>query len=222
MRNVVDGIKGVTPIDRGGETLESVGQGADGCDAAGGRNGGSAPGSRTMTVRTRQTVRARLASFLRRSGGPNVPPALVSPDSIDPWDEFRRELNRSRRYERTFVLLRLPCRAAPYQEMLQVGAFLRSVDRAWIADQSVYVLLPESDRAMGEAFVIRIRRLAPEVLPAEGVRLAAFPVDGSTSGSLLAKLRGEPLAGTPRDVATMRAPHLRQVQLQPEPPVDAG
>jgi len=171
-----------------------------------------------MTADTNQGLRARLSSLFRRSGGPSVPPALVPVDSVDPWDEFRRELNRSRRYERAFVVVRIPSRQAPYEEMLQVGAFLRSVDRAWIADASVYLLLPESDRSMGDAFLARVRRLAPEVLPDEGVRVAAFPVDGSTSGALLAKLRGQPLAGTPRDVATRRAPHLREVELRPQGP----
>ena len=66
-------------------------------------------------------------------------------------------------------------RDSMYEEMLQIGAFLRSVDRAWLADESVYVLLPESDRAMGEAFLTRVRRLAPEVLPDEGRQAGRVP-----------------------------------------------
>ena len=182
------------------------------------------------TDEMRTSLRNRVATLLRRNGASSVPPALVPLDSADPWDEFRRELDRSRRYERTFVVVRVQSRSGQgsnqdghsatrdsmYEEMLQIGAFLRSVDRAWLADESVYVLLPESDLAMGEAFLTRVRRLAPEVLPDEGVRLSAFPLDGSTSGALLAKLRGQPLTGTPRDVATARATHLREIDLRPQ------
>ena len=195
-------------------------QSADVTDVTGAPDEVSPARTQTMTTeQPKQGLRTRFGSLLRRNGSPSVPPALVPLDSPDPWDEFSRELNRSRRCRRTFVVIRIPCRqAAAYEEMLQVGAFLRSVDRAWIADQSVYVLLPESDKPMGDAFLSRVRRLAPEVLPDEGVRLAAFPIDGSTSGALLAKLRGQPLSGTPRDVATMRAPRLREIELRPQQP----
>ena len=154
------------------------------------------------------SLRARFVSRLRSRRA--VPEAIA-----DPWNEFRRELSRSRRYERQFVLVRIPCRIGAdswmngrgretlpcVAEMVQVSAFLRNVDRAWVADGGVYVLLPESDRARGEAFLARIRRLAPDVLPEEGVRLVAFPEDGPTSGALLAALEGRPVADAATEVA---------------------
>lgn len=219
MGNALDELNGSQPAEPDRSVLKRVAPSADVTDATDMLQS-PAPGPERMTMEDpRQGMRARIGSLLRRgTSAMSVPPALVPLDSEDPWDEFRRELNRSRRYERTFVVIRVPCRQAAYEEMQQIGAFLRSVDRAWVADESVYVLLPESDRAMGDAFLARIRRLAPEVLPDAGVRLAAFPVDGSTSGALLAKLRGQPLSGTPRDVATMRAPHLREIELRPQQP----
>ena len=166
-------------------------------------------GNGVETMRESTTsLRARLVSRLRSRRA--APEAMA-----DLWNEFRRELSRSRRYERQFVLVRIPCRVGAdgwmngrgretspcVDEMVQVSAFLRNVDRAWVAEGSVYVLLPESDRARGEAFLARIRRLAPDVLPEEGVRLVAFPEDGPTSGALLAALEGRPLAATPAEVA---------------------
>lgn len=127
----------------------------------------------------------------------------------DGWDEFRRELDRSRRYEREFVLIRIrggdlaangrhaaAASRVDADRLWRISAFLRSVDRAWYSNGSIYVLLPESDRARGEGFLNRIRDQAPEVLPAAAaVMLAAFPADGLTSGAILAALDGNRLAG---------------------------
>ena len=229
MAKSLDELNGIPPGDRDGGSLKAAATDADVTRVDGARETVPILRPQPTTNEMRTTLRNRIASLLKRNGMASVPPALVPLDSSDPWDEFRRELDRSRRYERTFVVVRIPTRPIPqtpepgpshgdvaYEEMLQIAAFLRSVDRAWIADESVYVLLPESDRSMGDAFLARVRRLAHEVLPDDGVRVAAFPQDGSTSGALLAKLRGQPLAGTPRDVATIRAPHLREIDLRPQ------
>jgi hypothetical protein len=104
--------------------------------------------------------------------------------------EVERELVRSRRYDRTFVLARaaLPTprsgRRDPSAEAL--GAHLRRIDRAWVDNRHVYLLLPESDRRAAE-------QVAGRLLAEHGVsdlRLAAFPRDGVTAGALLATLRG--------------------------------
>ena len=125
-------------------------------------------------------------------------------DAEDIWAELRRELNRSRRYERRFVVIRVPCDpeervSAPSgstgRKARELSAFLRSVDRAWSTGSGIYLLLPESDRSMGEAFLARVRRQAPELLPEDGVAVAVFPEDGWTSGALLAAVEGRPLVG---------------------------
>ena len=167
-------------------------------------------------------LRGSGAGDRRRAEGP------VHPTETDPWSELRRELARSRRYERTFVLVRIPCRSVENgraalhrerghdcrDELFEVSAFLRSVDRAWVAEDEVYVLLPECERAMGEAFLARVRRLAPEVLPEHGVRLAAFPADGSTSGALIAAVEGRPL---PVVTAPIRsAATAERIELRPK------
>jgi hypothetical protein len=132
--------------------------------------------------------------------------------TAEQWTEFHRELSRSRRYERRFVLIRVSFTEpggngsapasrsnarASAERLRRVGAFLRSVDRAWAAEDGIYVLLPETSREMGSAFLARMRQVAPEVLPVRSVTLAAFPEDGLTSGALLAAVRGVPMAGAP-------------------------
>ena len=131
--------------------------------------------------------------------------------AIDHWEELRRELHRSRRYKHHFVLARIPgkehahasirpaLRRAEFyeQEVQTLSSFLRSVDLVWEDGGSIYVLAPECDRVMGEALIARLRKQASEVLPEDGVRLAAFPEDGLTSGALLASLRNRPPVGKP-------------------------
>jgi len=175
-----------------------------------------------------QGVRTQVAALVNGGqSGRTGPSAPWRDERHDPWDELRTELARSRRYERKFVLLQVPCRGALNgraprpgggvrscrEQLLEVSAFLRSVDRAWLAEEDVYVLLPESDRAMGEAFLARVRRLAPEVLPVEGVQLAAFPEDGATSGALLAALDRRPL---PAVTALTPATRAGGVELRPK------
>jgi hypothetical protein len=125
------------------------------------------------------------------------------------WDELRRELDRSRRYGRTFVLVAITQpplgakkrRRSSRERFARLGSFLRSVDRAWIVGSVTYVLLPECTRMQGEAFLARVQREASELIPTDGVRMACFPSDGLTSGALLAALDGRPvnLEGKPRE-----------------------
>ncbi len=111
-----------------------------------------------------------------------------------PWAELRREIARARRFTRPFAIIRIKRRRnddgwVAYGRAL--GSLVRSVDAMWEADDAVFLLLPESDRAAGERLVARLRHDAPELVPAEDVALAAFPEDGLTSGALLSHLEGE-------------------------------
>lgn len=85
----------------------------------------------------------------------------------DSWLEFTRELERSRRYGRVFSLVRFSTRPrarngtggshdAAASLLEQVASRIRSLDRAWPADDGVFVLLPECERPMAEAFVARL------------------------------------------------------------------
>lgn len=123
--------------------------------------------------------------------GASAPPAS-GPMRLDALDH---ELERARRYERRFCVLRLPVdHEAPdhpvEQEASDVFASLRSIDVAWIDEEGVTILLPEVGRSEGETCVRRLRELAPGLVG--GARLAVFPEDGLTRGALLEVLASSP------------------------------
>jgi hypothetical protein len=119
-------------------------------------------------------------------------------------EELWNELTRSRRYGRSFLLLRIrltrPAAAArarrPRRPVerdksdsgLEHGVFRRT-DRVWEDEDEFYVLLPECDRSKGDAVVSRVRALLVESLGEAEIAMAAFPDDGVTSGALLVALR---------------------------------
>ncbi len=119
-------------------------------------------------------------------------------------EELWTELTRSRRYGRSFLLLRIRlARPAPIARVrrprravdkaksdsgLLHGVF-RRVDRVWDDEDDFYVLLPECDRSKGDAVVSRVRALLVDSLGGAEIALAAFPDDGVTSGALLVALR---------------------------------
>jgi hypothetical protein len=111
------------------------------------------------------------------------------------WTEFRRELRRSRRAGRPLTLVRLAGDELPAGGMngsddlltrsRRLRLHVRLVDRTWVDDGSIYVLLPESPRSAANVLIERIRERSPGQLP-ERVRIATFPEDGLTSGALIA------------------------------------
>jgi 4-amino-4-deoxy-L-arabinose transferase-like glycosyltransferase len=125
------------------------------------------------------------------------------------WAEFRREMRRARRGVKALTILRIPVAgpgaddAALALRSEEIAAHLRLVDRTWIDDGSVYVLLPESPRAAADVLLSRIRAVAPALLPAD-VRTATFPDDGLTSGAIIAAVHGAALGEVPIPIrATM-------------------
>jgi hypothetical protein len=93
---------------------------------------------------------------------------------------------------------------------LLVGAALRITDLAWLDEDGLVILLPESDRSTADALADRIRAAAPDRF-AEQVGIAAFPDDGLTSGALLDALdrdaHGQPVPSRMvRSVAALSAP----------------
>lgn len=165
-------------------------------------------------------------STLRSQADPrwNASSATPSPTRLDVWEDLRREIARSRRYGHEFALIRIPARDAtsarrsrwsrpgrPREAAQVLRSLVRTLDYVWASDGALYVLLPESDRGAGERLLARIRETAPELLPEHGVRLAAFPADGMTSGALLKALdRGKETGNVGRirhrdDVATRPA-----------------
>ena len=123
------------------------------------------------------------------------------------WAEFRRELRRSRRSVRPMTLLRLPGPVTPEAaeaadlpgRSRRLHEHLRLVDRTWVDDGSVYVLLPESPRAAADSLLGRLRTVAPDLV-AEDVRMATFPDDGLTSGALISAVHGASLSEVPTPI----------------------
>ena len=117
------------------------------------------------------------------------------------WSEFRREMRRSRRGVKTLTVLRVPMSENVEEPELEarseaLAAHLRLVDRSWVDDGSIYVLLPESPQAAAASLLARVRNVSPALLPAD-VRTATFPDDGLTSGAIIAALHGAGLAEVP-------------------------
>lgn len=148
---------------------------------------------------SRRLVRERLALLIRpimRSHGERTSrrnrarrrvAAVWSPH------ELEAELRRSRRYEHTFALVRIPSDAnavagSTVEFAQAIGSLVRSVDKVWSDAESVYVLLPEGDRAMSEAMLTRLGHPLAELLSAEeqdAISSVVFPQDGVTSRALL-------------------------------------
>lgn len=122
------------------------------------------------------------------------------------WTEFRRELRRARRNARSLTLLRIAGNELPADgpdgpsdlatRSRRLGLHLRLVDRTWVDDGSIYVLLPESPRAAADVLIARVRAESPSQLP-EHVRIATFPEDGLTSGAIIAAVNGGAVDAVP-------------------------
>jgi hypothetical protein len=135
------------------------------------------------------------------------------------WEDLHRELARARRHERPLSIVRLSGGATDGAAgATAIVPFLRRIDRVWSEHGDVNLLLPEADRAAAEHLVGRLRTRRPG-LAGSTVSIVSFPVDGLTSGALLAALYGTPLptvavpvgigrpAELPADVIELR-PHL--------------
>jgi hypothetical protein len=134
---------------------------------------------------------------------PEMPAAAVSTAEAG-WAEFRREMRRSRRGVKTLTIVRVPMAEEVGEDELDarseaLAAHLRLVDRTWIDDSSIYVLLPESAKAAAGTLFTRVRDLAPALLPAD-LRIATFPDDGLTSGAIIAALHGAALDEVPTPI----------------------
>jgi len=130
---------------------------------------------------------------------------------VEGQEALRQELDRSRRFGRSFVLMRFPLppgtaepatEVDPRGEMLEM--MLRSIDRAWSVKDTTYVLLPESTREAARDLAARLSRALPRALALERVEYAEFPADGVTTGALLANLRPDGATGDVAPVRLMR------------------
>ena len=164
---------------------------------------GRSEGLRAESLSTR--LKLSVQPIRRRARARRTGSQLVS-ERWSPSDEVRLELDRSRRFGRNFALVCFSCRREiedpwTYVRELAYGlsSLLRRVDRVWIEGPRVYMLLPECDRPMVAAMLLRIReplaRLVGEHVP--DVSLAVFPEDGLTNGALYSALRSDRTTSRP-------------------------
>ena len=153
--------------------------------------------------------------------------ASSSTDDVG-WTEFRRELRRSRRGIRPLTLLRISGDELPGDagdlatRSRRLGQHLRLVDRVWVDDGSIYVLLPESSRDAANVLIERIRAQAPGELPVQ-VRVASFPEDGLTGGAIIAAVHDGGLDSVPIPIHQRLADHAdHTVPGERREVVDAG
>ncbi len=128
-------------------------------------------------------------------------------DAESGWAEFQRELARARRFDRPFATIRVPL-GEPVDEGRLVtirnalAANARRIDRIWIDDADLLVLLPETSRAAAAAVMDRITALVPEM--ESRPTLAVFPENGITSGSLIAAVYAHQGSEVPTTIGTVR------------------
>ncbi|MGI9658218.1 MAG: hypothetical protein ACR2OD_04865, partial [Gaiellaceae bacterium] len=111
-----------------------------------------------------------------------------------PRAELGRELERSRRYDRSFALVRIHADSLNGQNGTgerargQLGSTLRAVDRVWQSGGDYVYLLPECDRTHADGFVKRLAEAAGTELV---TTIACFPEDGLTGGLLIELVLGD-------------------------------
>jgi hypothetical protein len=128
-----------------------------------------------------------------RGGMRPVPRASAIPESLT------LELDRARRYEHTFGLVRLRARpdASDYEADEVISSLtLRRTDHAWSDGDDRYVILPETTAEATRVWIQRLQaRAGAERLV---IDVAHFPADGLTADALLDRLDHAPNEQTER------------------------
>ena len=141
-------------------------------------------------------------------------------DASGGWAEFHRELARSRRFDRSFAIVRLS--AGDGHSVDELGAVrdrvadaARRTDRAWVDGDDVLVLLPETSPTTATRFTERVVGAMTGV--ALKPTMATFPDDGITSGALIAVAYGG-AAVVPTPISAVRPdPRLPAIEAEVGP-----
>jgi hypothetical protein len=204
------------------------GSGAAPASPAPNKENGTEGASLVMLPSSRQVVRAHLRDLFRPLRRPSRAPvrrvdARRRTVTWSPPEELQVELSRSRRFGHPFVLVRIPFGhdedGGPNgrEEVARtVSSLLRRVDRVWPGGTSLYLLLPECDRAMGEAMLARIREPLAKLLSEEdllAISSVLFPDDGFTSGALFDALDARSISLATRPAPVVVAPAAREAPL---------
>lgn len=145
-------------------------------------------------------------------------------DAPDLVYTLNRELERSRRLEQPVSVARLPlveggsAGAAGTYLARSVQASLRTIDDTLADGDSIYLVLPGTDRDHAEVCVQRVAEARPGLFRDADVRLSTFPDDGVTVAGLLQILDGSPPAAAPGDLPRLDRRRRITVDLTTEAP----
>jgi hypothetical protein len=139
-------------------------------------------------------------------------PAGIKGAAIDDvgtgWVEFHRELARARRFDRPFAIVRFSVGRSPDPGVLvglrnEIAAISRRIDRLWIDEDHILLLLPEATEAAAKTALSRIHVRVPAAV-AFAPGLAMYPEHGITSGALIAAVYGSGQQEVPTPIAAAR------------------
>ena len=132
-------------------------------------------------------------------------------DADTGWVEFHRELARARRFDRPFAAIRVPLSEPLAGEEIvavrnDLAEHARRIDRLWIDDTDIFVLLPETSKEAAEIVLERIRARLPALLGRPS--LIQFPEHGITSGALISAIYAGAGSEAPTTIGPVR-PEVR-------------
>jgi len=139
-------------------------------------------------------------------------PAGITGAAIDEaaagWAEFHRELARARRFDGQFAIVRFSTGASADDDALvglrnEIASISRRIDRLWIDEDNILLLLPGSTHAAAEAAIARIVDGVPAA-SAVDAGVAMYPEHGITSGSLIAAVYGSGREDVPTPIGAVR------------------
>lgn len=129
-------------------------------------------------------------------------------DATAGWAEFHRELARARRFDGQFAIVCISVDGSRDPEALagvrdEIAASSRRIDRLWIDEDHILLLLPQATKAAVEVVLNRIRAQVPVALAVEP-GLAMFPEHGITSGALISAVYGNGQEDVPTPIGAVR------------------
>jgi hypothetical protein len=136
-----------------------------------------------------------------RSPNPAATAGATLGDAPDLVRVVSLELERGRRQEHPFSVIRLP-RSTVVGDLAEVRDQLRTIDELVVDGDSAYLVLPGADQAAAAGCIDRLID-ACDLRLTDPPRRATFPDDGVTLTGLLAVLDGAPPAAGPEDLPTL-------------------
>lgn len=136
-------------------------------------------------------------------------PTLERSSPPDLHDALGRELERGRRFGRSFALVRLevPSSRDRYALWQRLSTEVRRIDTVCMYGGAVFAVLPEANRLAASAMIGRVLLSDSDVVSSWS--LVVYPDDGMTAGALLDALRH---AGEPNAAPQARRGHIRAIR----------